>query len=396
MFNVWIGLALLVTLLGGCSTSQRLSRYEFARPLMGTRVRVALYESSKEAASAAADAAFDRIAALNMVMSDYEPQSEVNRLCATAGSGTAVPLSEDLLNVLMTGQKFSQASGGAFDVTVGSVVRQWRRARRTFEMPSREDLDKALATVGYQSLVIDPQQRTATLTKPDMRIDLGGIGKGFAADEAIKALKARGVRHAMVDAGGNVAAADAPPGQPGWRIALMPMPKPLVTEAIKEGQEAAAGGGEAQPPTGGEAKVAEQPKVEQYILLANGGIATSGDSFQHVVLEGKRYSHIVDPRTGLGLTEPMAVTVVASDATTADALSTTVSVLGPERGFEVADGFDAAVIVFVQQADGTIKRVESTKVRSVPMLKAQEAAAEPIERTIFRLQREAEAGRIGG
>src|SRR5205807_2426091 len=156
-------------------------------------------------------AAFARVASLDASMSDYRQESELMRLCAKAG-GPPVRVSDELFFVLRRAEEVSRRSDGAFDVTVGPVVRLWRRARRTQKLPDRDQLAQALARVGYKNVRLDARARTVQLLKPGMQLDLGGIAKGYAADEALKALKKHGVTRALVAAGGDVAMSGPPPG----------------------------------------------------------------------------------------------------------------------------------------------------------------------------------------
>src|SRR5207248_9222853 len=166
-----------------------LTRYEFTEPHMGTRVRIVLYAPGAATAGRAAKAAFARVAELNGIMSDYLPSSELMRLCAKAG-GPPVPVGPDLFAVLERAQEVARKSDGAFDVTVGPVVRLWRRARRTQRLPEPDQLAAARALVGYDKVILDPAAKTVRLTKPGMQLDLGGIAKGYAAQAAIDVLKA--------------------------------------------------------------------------------------------------------------------------------------------------------------------------------------------------------------
>jgi thiamine biosynthesis lipoprotein len=237
-------------------------------------------------------------------MSDYLSTSELMRLCAKAG-GNPVKVSGSLFFVLSRAQEVSRHSDGAFDVTVGPVVRLWRRARKTQRLPDAEKLKAALALVGYKNVVLDQKAQTVKLLKPGMKLDLGGIAKGYAADEALKVLAKHGLKQALVAAGGDIAVSDAPPGKPGWTIEIAPI------EAKKEGP--------------------------RKLVLANAAVSTSGDAEQFVEIGGKRYSHIVDPKTGLGLVGRMSATVVAPNGITADSLTKVVAVLGPKRGFEIIE-----------------------------------------------------------
>jgi len=268
---------------------------------MGLPFRMVLYAVDQPTATAAASNAFSRIAQLNDIMSDYDSDSELSRLSQSSGQGKVTPISNDLWRVLERAQSLSQRSGGAFDVTVGPCVNLWRKARRDKKLPNPERLAEARKAVGYQHVRIDARRRTAELLVPDMRLDLGGIAKGYAVDEAMKILQQHGISRALVSGGGDLAVSGPPPGKPGWRIELPPLD---VTNA---------------PPV-------------RFVLLSRAALATSGDLFQRLEIDGKRYSHIVDPRTGIGLTDHSLVTVIARDCMTADSLTKVVSVLGPEAG----------------------------------------------------------------
>ena len=202
----------------------------------------------------------------------------------------------------VAGPGVSADSDGAFDVTVGridQVVAQGARRRRC---PIRPRLKRPPAAVGYQHLHLDAQAHTATLDRPGMLLDLGGIAMGYTVDEVLKLLAQRGIRQALVDGSGDIGLGDPPPGEPGWRIGIAP---PAADE----------------PPT-------------RFVVLANQAITTSGDVFQHVVIDGVRYSHIVNPHTGLGLTDRSSVTLIAPDCTTADSVTKAIAVRGAGQGTE--------------------------------------------------------------
>ena len=310
--------------------SENLRRYEFSEPQMGLPFRIVVYARDKPTAEAAARAAFDRIKQLNDILSDYEDDSELSRLSRSAGSGQAVKVSDELWWVLKRAQKLAQRTDGAFDVTVGPVVSLWRKARREKKLPEPARLAQALQAVGYKKLRLDSRRQTVQLLAPRMRLDLGAIAKGYAADEALKVLRRRGITRALVAGGGDMAMGDPPPGTKGWRIEIAPLD---TTNS---------------PPA-------------RFVLLANAGLATSGDLFQHVTIDGKRYSHIVDPRTGIGLTDHSLVTVIAPDAITADSLATAVSVLGPEKGKKLIENTKGAAVRIVRQPGDTIEATESSR-----------------------------------
>jgi thiamine biosynthesis lipoprotein len=277
------------------ATARGQERFEFSQPHMGTTFRIVLYASATEAARKAADAAFARIAALDGIMSDYKSDSELMRLTDRAGTGP-VPVSNDLFAVLDHAQKIAQATDGAFDVTVGPYVQLWRRARRQVELPRPAQLAAARDRVGYRHLQLDRAGRTVTLTQPGMRLDLGGIAKGYALDAALAELKRHGITSALAVGGGDVVAGARPPNAAGWIIDVLPFR-------------------------------ADGP-IEERLCLEHAAVSTSGEREQFVTIQGVRYSHIVDPRTGLGLTGRNQATVVAPCGVLSDAWATACSVLG--------------------------------------------------------------------
>jgi len=278
-----------------------LERHECSQLHMGVRVRIVAYARSERKALEACTAAFRRFAELDDSMSDYRPASELMRLCARAG-GPAVALSEDLWIVLGRALALARESGGAFDPTSGACVRLWREARRNGRPPEQAQIDAALAVSGWHSVRMDPERRTVELATPGMQLDLGGIAKGYAVDCALAALREHGIERALVEAGGEIGALEPPPGERGWRVAL---------------------------------------DGDSIFLLANAALSTSGDAEQHFVAGGRRFSHVVDPRTGWALRNSVQVTVLARDGVTADALSTAASVLGPEQARRLLDAHGA-------------------------------------------------------
>lgn len=291
---------LLLFLLSAQSVLQaqtaRLHRYQYSQMLMGVQVTITLYAPDRATAERACTAAFERIADLEQIMSDYRVDSELMRLCAQAG-GPPVRVSEPLFTVLKRAQELSRRTDGAFDVTVGPFVQLWRRARRTGQFPTPAELEEAKQHVGYEKMVLNEAERTVQLLVPGMRLDLGGIAKGYALDCALKVLQEHGIRHALLEAGGDIVAGLAPPGTAGWRI-----------------------------------EVANASPERRWVYLALGAISSSGDTEQYVEYQGKRYSHIVDPRTGWGLNTRVAATVIARDGITSDSLATALCVLGREKG----------------------------------------------------------------
>lgn len=333
----WVAASGLVQLLAGQSEAE-LKRYTFSERHMGSEFKLVFYAADEQTANRAARAAYDRIRQLDRIMSDYNPESELMRLCRTAGTGTKVEVSPDLAAVLAQSLAWSKRTEGAFDVTCGPLTSLWRRSKRKQELPSDDDIADAKSRFGDQFLELDVERRTVELKRERMKLDLGGIGAGYAADAALAVLKEHGILRAIIDASGDVIAGDPPPGEKGWRVGVAP------------------------PSADG------PPRY--YISLANGAITTSGDAFQFVELDGRRYSHIVDTQTGLGLTTPTSVTVFAQDGTTADALATCVTLLGPEKGLRLTEEIAGAAAIITQQVDGEVQTFTSKRWETLEFLPA--------------------------
>jgi thiamine biosynthesis lipoprotein len=284
--------------------------FEAVQAHMGTLVRVQLYAVDAGRANAGFRAAFDRIAQLDAALSDYRADSEVNRICRTA-VGKPANVSADLFRVLAAARQLAEETDGAFDVTLGPVTALWRQARQEHRLPAPAALYEALQRSGYRKLHLDPGAQSVTLDQAGMRLDLGGIGKGYAADAALSTLAELGIRRALVAVSGDLAFGDPPPGRSGWSIGI----DSLGIDSLNR-------------PAAGFTRVLE---------LCNAAVSTSGDTAQNLDAGGVKYSHIVDPATGMGLTRPITVAVVARHGIDADSWSTAMSVLGPQRGMALIE-----------------------------------------------------------
>jgi thiamine biosynthesis lipoprotein len=316
---LWLLAALL---LSGCQSPQvqTLHRFKFTHPAMGTLFTIELYGGDRTEAGKAAEAAFRRVDELEDIMSDYRADSELMRLCDQP-FGKPVPVSADLFAVVEQAQKASALSGGAFDITVGPYVRLWRFARKRKVLPTPAELAAAAPAVGFRKLRLDGSARTITLVVPNMRLDLGGIAKGYAADQALLMLKGRGFNRALVAASGDIAIGDPPPGQPGWKVGIARID-------------------------------ARADETASTVLLHNCGISTSGDTEQHIEIGGVRYSHVIDPATGLGLTNRLQASVIAPSATLTDRLDNTLCILGIKRGLALADRLPRTAAMILNKRDG--------------------------------------------
>lgn len=267
---------------------------------MGTEARIVLYAPSRAVADTAARAAFARIAQLDATLSDYRESSELLRVLLR-GENIPVRVSDDLFTVLRASLVLSEETNGAFDITVGVLTARGRTPRRTrtprtgvvTEVP-RNELPPCvlLPRMGWKNVVLDTVARTVLFKSPDMRLDLGGIGKGYALDGALDVLRNHGVERALVSMGGDIVAGRAPPGSPGWGIT-----------------------------------VDDADSAHRAITLENAALSTSGDTEQFRDSAGVRLSHVIDPRTGAPLTLRLKASVRAPTGVQADGWSTAVTVM---------------------------------------------------------------------
>ncbi len=261
---------------------------------MGTWIRLVLYAPNKEKADSVSVLAFQRIDGLNTILSDYLLNSELN-LLSNKKSGTH-QVSDDLYRVLKKADSISRLTEGAFDVTVGPLTKLWRKAGRTKKMPGKRELSKARQSVGYGLLhFTDPNK--VRLNSEGIQLDLGGIGKGFAADEVIKILESKGIHSGLVDMGGDIRVSDPPPGRDYWVLGFYYFDR--------YGKE-----------------------HFQRIKLKEGAVATSGDLYRFVEINGSRFSHIIDSKTGVALKGGIQVTTISRYAADADAFASAFSVIG--------------------------------------------------------------------
>jgi thiamine biosynthesis lipoprotein len=324
----WLHSIIVILFAGLVGSTPEPQRFEAVEAHMGTLVQVTVYTPDEQTARRAFRAAFDRIGDLDRILSDYRPDSEL-ALLSTEAVGRDVPISDDLFEVLHASQQLAEATGGAFDVTQGPVIRLWREARKSGRVPERAALEEAAARSGYRKLHIDAEHRTVRLDQSRMALDVGAIGKGYAASEALEAIARLGVRSALVAVSGDLAFSEAPPGQRGWRIALH----------------------------SGEQSI---PGAPAFLELTYAAVSTAGSSEQHVDAGGRRYSHIIDPASRTGLAYDITVTVVARHGLEADGLDTAVSVVGADRGLALIESHpDAAALIVERTSAGTRVRQSS-------------------------------------
>jgi len=300
------------------------ARFEFDHKSMGTIFRIVCYTADGECARMASVKAFNRIDSLNYVMSDYLPDSELNRLSRTSGKGTYIEVSKELFEIIDLSYQWSLKTNGIFDISIGPFSQLWRRAGRKDMLPTLDQIQSASRSVGYQYIHLNKEKRSILLEKPNMQLDLGGIAKGFAVDETYQIFLQAGIQCVLIDGGGDIRAGDAPPGKNGWKIVLENL-----------------------------------DKKHQALYLSNASIATSGDLYRYVQIDSEKYGHIIDPRTGYGLTIQRTVTVKAKNCAEADVLASILSILEPAEGSKFISSMPDVAALIVQIKNDNIERFEN-------------------------------------
>ena len=280
------------------------------REVMGTFARIIAIAADSKTAEKSIEAAFAEIRKVDELMSDYKSDSQISRV-NKEGFGHAVPVSLSTFHVLQRSIEFSKLSEGAFDVTIGPVVDLWRSAAEANSVPTPAELRLARSKVGYEKIILDANELTVRLAVDGMRLDLGGIAKGYAIDRAVEAMQQHAAG-AMVDIGGDIRCFGTPPkSRDKWLIGLQ---DPNVAP--------------------------DDISTANTLLVLNvtdAAVATSGGYRRFVLIEGKKYSHIFDTKTACSSDKLTSVTIISKDALTADALATSVSVMGPEKGLALIE-----------------------------------------------------------
>jgi thiamine biosynthesis lipoprotein len=282
--------------------------------IMGTSVRVELWSQDRAAGSAAIGAVMDRMHRIDETMSPFKPQSELTRI-NLAAADRAVPVSAPMYDIIARSLEFSELSEGAFDITFASVGHLYDYRLRIH--PTEDELQRARAAIGYRNLILDPQARTVRFARAGVRIDLGGFAKGLAVDQGAAILRSRGIRHAIVTAGGDSHILGDRRGRP-WTIG--------IRDPRKAGEMVAV------------------------LPLQDVALSTSGDYERYFEQDGVRYHHLIDPATGRSPSGVRSVTVIAQDGLTSEALTKCVFVMGLERGLRLVESLEGADAVAVDAA----------------------------------------------
>jgi thiamine biosynthesis lipoprotein len=304
----------LITLLSCARAPEPFVKQTF---VMGTRGTITIYGLSDDDAEAAASDAVREMHRLEEVMSTWKEESDISKVNRTARN-RPVKVSREMFILLNRAVSYSKITDGAFDVTALPVVKMWGFKGGEAKLPSNKEIFDAMMKVGWRMIVLDAVDTTVALYG-GVTIDLAGIGKGFAVDRCVEILRDHGAESALIDLGGNMFAIGSPPGRDAWSI------------GIRDPED-----------SGG---------VIGKLFIRDEAVATSGNYENFVVIDGKKYGHIVDPRTGWTVDHVLGVTVIASTATEADAMSTGMFVLGPEKGEETGKSLPGIRVVFALPGD---------------------------------------------
>lgn len=332
-------ISLLVLLAGGGAAVQpahRLLRYEDSRVSMACTYTIVVYGDDGQPLRQIVDAAFDEVDRIDRLMSHYKPDSPLSRLNREAAR-QPVKTESELFNFLAECLRYSRASDGAFDITVGPLMKAWGFFRGEGRMPGAQELAQARSGVGYRHVFLDRKARTIFFDRPGVELDLGGIAKGYAVDRAVALLKRQGINHALVSAGGStIFGLSAPPGESGWEVKLQ---DPIAPD-----------------------------KVAVTVRLKNQALSVSGSYEKFFELGGRRYSHIMDPRTGRPVEGVLSVAVVTDTGTAGDALDNVFYVQGINWSRRALPKFPVnKVFFFLPEPDGRWRM--ETLMRNSPRLR---------------------------
>jgi len=335
----WSTILILLVFGSQLSFSQRCSSQEVLKCLeritlqgfskseikMGVRFRISLYATDAVAAEAAFEAAFEEIDLIEKVFTDYDPSSEVNRLCHLP-AGAAFPASSTFIQLTILSRELHSKTGGYFDVTLGRLTKVWRQARRLQRMPTQEEVNLAKDNVGMGRFLINEDQALFRKGVGDFDFDFGGIAKGYAADRVLIRLKKdHDIQRVLVDASGDLTAGSPPPGQRGWVVGL--------------------------------AKLNPRDGLQTKVYLVNSSLASSGDANQFLQAGGVRRSHLINPLTKQAVDFQHVTIVHATSGSVADGLASALSVCPSDKFQDIVQQFPEAEAFRVTKSEGNAKSV---------------------------------------
>ena len=315
-------LRLLFIVLIPFTLSAQLKRFQFSESKMGSPFNLIFYHNDSVEALSVAKECFSIVDSLNAVFSDYTTESETGKLNSSAVHHD-IKVSDELFAMIVQSKKAWLQSEKTFDISIGALSRLWRKAKRENKFPKEATIKKVKQSTGFENITINEKTKTISLRKPGIKFDFGGIVPGYAAQKVIDYLKSKNIHQALVDASGDIVISDAPPGKNGWSIGIN-LPE------------------------------SENEVWDSNLELNNCAVSTSGDVYRYIVYKGKKYSHIIDPRTGYGVTSQRNVTVIAKNGATGDWLATACSILSIEKALALAKKEKAELLIATLQDEKII------------------------------------------
>jgi thiamine biosynthesis lipoprotein len=332
-FTALVALVSLIMASAHSIAQDALQRFELSLPTMGTTLEFVVYAPSKRHAQKTMDAGLAEINRLSPILSNYDPESEISKLCQTAHESPFV-VSSDLGNILVHSLRWQRLSEGKFDITVGRLTQLWRTSRKTKQLPTAIDLDQAkrhcgtdLVQFNFQgkdTLTVDRIESVQLLAQ-GVQLDLSGLATGYIVDQAFNAMVATGLRSILINIGGDIRVGDAPPERQGWRVTLAGLGKDFPALASR--------------------------------TIQNCAVTTSGDLHQFVELNGRRYSHFIDPHSCAPVEKRQSVTVFSHTTLDADAGATAIAILGMERASEIFSTLGLAEAILLEAASDSFPAI---------------------------------------
>ena len=310
---------LILLVFGGAVQAQKpivsdLKVFQRTLKLMGSRFDLTVVAENQEQGDVYMDMAIAEITRIEKMISSWDPDSQTSKINKNAGIAP-VKVDPELFNLIERALKISKLTQGAFDISYASMDRIWKFDGSVTKMPSAETIKNSVAKVGYQNIILDPENHTVFLKLKGMKIGFGAIGKGYAADMAKALLQKHGVRAGIINASGDLDAWGTQPDGKDWMVAIV---NPL-----------------------------NKNKVFSWLPVKNQAVVTSGNYEKYVVLDGQRYTHIIDPRTGYPSKGILSATIFTQNAELADALATSIFVMGVETGLDFVNqvkGVDCIIV----------------------------------------------------
>ncbi|HET9746520.1 MAG TPA: FAD:protein FMN transferase [Chitinophagaceae bacterium] len=306
---------LFFLLLFPVTVSGQLKRFQFPQNKMGAPFNIIFYHTDSLEAVRLSKECYSIVDSLDYIFSDYSSTSEVAKLSFQSNLNH-LKVSDELYEMIVLSKHAWKRSGKAFDVAIGALTRLWRQAKVEKRFPSKEEINQVMKYTGLQHVANDDLTKTISFRKQGIRFDFGGIVPGYVAQRVIDHLTSKNIRHALADASGDIVVSEPPPGKKGWTVAI---------NLPQENEEL----------------------WDKYLELSNCAVSTSGDLYRFIIHNGKKYSHIIDPRTGYGVTSQRNVTVIAKDGATADWLATACSVLPIKKALRLVKKEKAELLIAV-------------------------------------------------